>query len=49
MDRPVHPVTQALLATLFTWGPTAAGALPVLFTKRFHQGVMDDCSTGCRG
>ena len=36
-----HPVTQALLATLFTWGVTAAGALPVLFTRRFHQGVMD--------
>jgi ZIP family zinc transporter len=36
-----HPVTQALLATLFTWFLTAAGAAPVLFLKRFNQKVMD--------
>ena len=36
-----HPVTQALLATLFTWFVTAAGAAPVLFIKRFNQKVMD--------
>jgi len=36
-----HPVTQALLATLFTWLLTAAGAAPVLFLKRFNQKVMD--------
>jgi zinc transporter, ZIP family len=35
------PVTQALLATLFTWFVTAAGAAPVLFTKRFNQKIMD--------
>lgn len=35
------PVTQALLATLFTWFVTAAGATPVFFTKRFNQKVMD--------
>jgi ZIP family zinc transporter len=35
------PVSQALLATLFTWVLTALGALPVLFTRRFHQQVMD--------
>jgi len=28
-----HPVMQALLATLFTWGVTAAGAAMVFFTK----------------
>ncbi|HUU94590.1 MAG TPA: ZIP family metal transporter [Phycisphaerae bacterium] len=36
-----HPVTQALLATLFTWLLTAAGAAPVLFFKRFNQKAMD--------
>ncbi|MBN1947639.1 MAG: ZIP family metal transporter [Bradymonadales bacterium] len=36
-----HPVIQALLATLFTWAMTALGALPVLFTRRFNQKVMD--------
>ena len=36
-----HPVTQALLATLFTWLVTAAGAAPVLFVKRFNQKIMD--------
>ena len=39
--RPYHPVTQALLATLFTWFVTAAGAAPVLFTRRFNQKIMD--------
>ena len=36
-----HPITMALFATLFTWLVTAAGALPVFFTKRFNQKVMD--------
>lgn len=36
-----HPVAQALIATLFTWLLTAAGAVPVLFTRRFNQKVMD--------
>ncbi len=36
-----HPVVQALIATLFTWGVTAAGAVPVLFTKRFSPKMMD--------
>ena len=36
-----HPVTQALIATVFTWFMTAAGAAPVLFFKRFHQKAMD--------
>ena len=36
-----HPVTQALIATVFTWFMTAAGAAPVLFFKRFHQKTMD--------
>ena len=35
------PVTQALIATVFTWFMTAAGAAPVLFFKRFHQKAMD--------
>ena len=39
--QPFGPVTQALLATLFTWGVTAAGAIPVLFTRRLNQRFMD--------
>jgi zinc transporter, ZIP family len=36
-----HPVTQALIATLFTWGVTAAGAALVFLTKTIHPKVMD--------
>ena len=36
-----HPITLALFATLFTWLLTAAGAVPVLFVKRFNQKIMD--------
>ena len=35
------PVTQALMATLFTWGVTAAGAGLVFFAKTVNQKVMD--------
>jgi len=35
------PVTQALMATLFTWGVTAAGATLVLFTKTINPKLMD--------
>ncbi|MCW8797651.1 MAG: ZIP family metal transporter, partial [Prosthecochloris sp.] len=35
------PVTQALIATLFTWGVTAAGAGLVFITKVLHQRVLD--------
>ena len=37
----LHPVTQALLATLFTWFVTALGASPVFFAKRINQKLMD--------
>lgn len=37
----LHPVLQALLGTLFTWFLTASGAVPVFFTRRVNQGVMD--------
>ena len=36
-----NPVTQALFATLFTWGVTAAGAALVFFTKTINQKFMD--------
>lgn len=36
-----HPVTQALLATLFTWGVTAAGAAMVFLTRKVNQRLMD--------
>jgi len=35
------PVMQALLATIFTWGVTAAGAALVFFTKGVNQRFMD--------
>ena len=35
------PVMQALIATLFTWGMTAAGALPVFFTDRENRRLLD--------
>ena len=36
-----HPATQALWATLFTWGVTALGASLVFFFKRFNQKLLD--------
>ncbi len=35
------PITQALIATLFTWGVTAAGAALVFFTKTVNAKLMD--------
>jgi ZIP family zinc transporter len=35
------PVTQALIATLFTWGLTALGAALVFFFKKINQIVLD--------
>lgn len=35
------PVTQALIATLFTWGVTAAGAALVFLTNTINRKVMD--------
>ena len=40
-----HPVVQALYATLFTWFVTAAGAVPVFFTRRASQKLLD-CMLG---
>ncbi len=36
-----HPITQALMATLFTWLVTAAGAALVFCTKKINQKFMD--------
>ena len=36
-----HPITQALIATLFTWGVTAAGAALVFLKKDINQKLMD--------
>lgn len=35
------PIIQALMATLFTWGVTAAGAALVFFSKSIQPKVMD--------
>jgi ZIP family zinc transporter len=39
------PVMQAFIATLFTWGVTAAGAALVFFTNALNRKVMD-CMLG---
>ncbi len=36
----LHPVLQALLATLFTWGVTALGAGTVFFTRRLNVRML---------
>ena len=36
-----NPITQAFLATLFTWGMTALGASIVFTTKTFNQRLLD--------
>ena len=37
----LSPVTQALVATLFTWLVTAAGAAPVFWTRTVNQKLLD--------
>jgi len=37
----LSPVTQALLATCFTWGVTALGAMGVFFFKEVNRKVLD--------
>ncbi|MBN1523991.1 MAG: ZIP family metal transporter [Spirochaetales bacterium] len=37
----LHPIAQALLATLFTWGVTAFGASMVFFFKSLNRRVLD--------
>ncbi len=37
----LHPVVQALLATLFTWGVTAAGAALVFMKKEINRKLLD--------
>jgi zinc transporter, ZIP family len=37
----LHPVLQALVATLFTWGVTALGASMIFFTRSLNQKTMD--------
>lgn len=37
----LNPVIQALIATIFTWGVTALGALLVCFFKEMNKKVLD--------
>ena len=37
----LNPILQALLATLFTWGMTAAGAATVFLTKNVSRRLLD--------
>ena len=39
--KDLHPVWQALVAGLFTWGLTATGASLVFFVNRVHQKLLD--------
>lgn len=41
MIREAHPVLQALLGTLFTWGVTALGAGMVIFLRGDHRKFLD--------
>lgn len=36
-----HPLTQAIFATIFTWGVTALGASLVFFFQKINQKVLD--------
>ena len=36
-----NPIVQALIGTLFSWGLTAAGSIPVFFTRRLDRGFLD--------
>lgn len=38
---PLHPITQAFVATLFTWLVTAAGAALVFWTKKVNPKLLD--------
>lgn len=44
----LNPIVQALLATLFTWAVTSAGAGLVFFSKRLNQKFLD-ASLGMAG
>jgi len=37
----LHPILQALLAALFTWGVTALGAAAVFFKKEFNRHLLN--------
>ena len=37
----INPITQALIATLFTWGVTAAGAAMVFFFSSIKESIMN--------
>ena len=37
----LNVIVQALIATLFTWGVTALGALSVFFFKKLNQKILD--------
>lgn len=37
----LHPIIQALFATIFTWGVTATGAALVFFFRRVNKNVLD--------
>jgi ZIP family zinc transporter len=37
----LHPVFQALLAGIFTWGVTAVGAACVFLTRKVNRKLLD--------
>jgi len=39
--QPLHPVVQALLGTMFTWGVTALGAAAVFFRREPSRQLLD--------
>lgn len=45
----LHPVMQAFLAGMFTFGMTALGALPVFFTREVNRNFLDGCLGAAAG
>lgn len=37
----LSPITEALVATMFTWGVTSLGAALVFFFKQIHKNILD--------
>ena len=45
----LHPVMQAFLAGMFTFGMTTLGALPVFFTREVNRNFLDGCLGAASG
>ena len=39
--KQLHPISQALIATIFTWGLTVLGSALVFLKRKFSHSSMD--------